>query len=348
MRRLILAALLILQIPAAWARTVTDMAGRRVEIPDAPARIACLEVMCYPRMLMMHAEGRVVTRVVNGAPWAARTNPALSSIPAFASAPNLEDVMARHPDLALVSANYGLSRSALAEAGIPALVFQPVRAARSEGEFIADAKTMVRLAGQVLGGEAQSMAEEWCAYFDDRLRLVRGRIAAIPAEKRPKLYYARGPKATNTHGRGGFFNWVGALAGARMVIDEEGPAAANSQVSPETLIGWNPDVIVVGRQYAPEIVLDDPRLADLAAVRRHRVYSSPEGVFYWDGGPEQVLLLQFLAKRLYPDLFADLDLATEIKGYYARFYRTVLSDEEVSNLLEGRGPDGSRFNPMNN
>ena len=107
-------------------------------------------------------------------------------------------------------------------------------------------------------------------------------------------------------------------------------------------------MIVVGRQYAPEMVLDDSRLADLAAVRHHRVHSSPEGVFYWDGGPEQVLLLQFLAKRLYPDLFADLDLADEVKRYYARFYRTALSDDDVANLLEGRGPDGSRFNPMNN
>jgi iron complex transport system substrate-binding protein len=133
-----------------------------------------------------------------------------------------------------------------------------------------------------------------------------------------------------------------------MSIDEDGPALSNAQISPETLVHWNPDAIVVGRQYSPDIVTGDSRFAGLKAVRSKRVWSSPEGVWYWDGGAEQVLLLQFLAKRMYPDLFRDLDLAGEVKSYYARFYRTDLSDDEAAKLLDGRSPDGSRFNPMRN
>ena len=72
----------------------------------------------------------------------------------------------------------------------------------------------------------------------------------------------------------------------------------------------------------------------------------PAGVFFWDGGPECGLLLLYLAKHLHPDLFPELDLASEVKDYYRRFYRTDLSSEEVDLLLRGLGPDGRRRNPF--
>ncbi|MGO9484838.1 MAG: hypothetical protein ACLPX9_09695 [Rhodomicrobium sp.] len=71
-------------------------------------------------------------------------------------------------------------------------------------------------------------------------------------------------------------------------------------------------------------------------------------VFYWDGGPEGMLLMEFVAKLLYPDRFAGLDLTAEVQDYYARFYGYRLSAGQAALLLQGRSPDGSRFNPMNN
>lgn len=346
--RLIVVVLLALLIPATLqARPVTDLSGRVVEIPDIPVRIACLEVLCYPRMLMLGAQDKVVAMVRTAAPWMERSNPVVAAIPSFLGTPNPEEVLALRPQVAFINKSYGLTGDFLAAAGVPALIAQPGRQARSADEFIADAKAMVRLFGQVLGGESARLAEDWCAYFDKRLTMVRSRVAAIPPERRPSLYYVRGPRVINTQGRGGYTTWVGELAGARMVVNQ-GTWGGKGDLSTETLLAWNPDIVVVGRQYPLDVVLADPRLADLAAVRNRRVYPTPEGVFYWDGGPEQVLLLQFLAKLLYPDLFADLDLAAEVKAYYARFYRTFLTDAEVATLLQGRSPDGSRVNPMNN
>lgn len=343
-----LAALLLLPWAGARGGEVIDMIGRRVSIGDDPRRVACLEVMCYPRMLMLGAAERVVSRVRNGAPWAERTNPGLAGIAAYDSQPNMEDILRHRPDLALASANYGLGLEALTKAGIPAVVSQPRGNADSPAAFVADAKEMVRLVARVLGGGAPAIAEQWCAYFDERLAFVARRLAGLGPQERPRVYYMRGPSVLSTHGRGGFINWVVTLAGGRMAIDEDGAAVANATISAETLLRWNPDIILVGRQYAPETVLNDPRLAQVAAVRRGQVWSLPEGVYYWDGGPEQVLALQYLAKRMHPDLFADLDPAAEVKAYYARFYRTSLSDDEVANLLDGRSPDGSRFNRFNN
>ncbi|NFV79256.1 ABC transporter substrate-binding protein [Magnetospirillum aberrantis] len=346
MRRLLI-LLTVLAAPA-WGREIEDMAGRVVSVPDHADRVACLEVLCYPKMLMLGAADRVVLMTDNAAPWLVATNPAAAAIPRVGAEVNMEEVLARGAQLAFFRYAPERTRAKLAELGVPALLSQPLSHARPDGQGFADeAKAMVRLFGKALGGEAERRAEEWCAYFDERVRFVAGRVAKVPPARRTRLYYVRGPQALSTQGRGSYTYGAGLLAGADMVVGRAS-LADKGGVSMEDMLGWDPEVILVGRQYPLELVLDDPRWKDVAAVRSGRVHSTPEGVFYWDGGPENVLLMQFMAKLLYPDLFRDFDLAAEVKAYYARFYRVTLSDGDVSQLLQGRSPDGSRRNPMNN
>lgn len=334
-------------VAPAQARPVTDMAGHTVEIPDRVARVACLEVLCYPRMLMLGAEDRVVQMYHTAAPWMHVTNPRMDSIAKFSGDPNIEDLLTRQVDVAFFRYTPEQTVSRLRGAGIPALLSQPATATESAQDFLDQTKQMVRLFGAVLGGEPERRAEEWCAYFDDRVRFVRQRVATIAAARRVSVYYVRGPQALSTQGRNGYTTWAGEIAGARMVV-RDAAMADKGVVAMEDVLRWNPQVVLVGRQYPLEVVTADPRWQDIAAVRSGRVIAVPNGVFYWDGGPESVLLIQFMAKLLYPDLFADFDMAAEVKAYYARFYRTALSDADVANLLDGRSPDGSRANPMNN
>ncbi|MCR6629193.1 MAG: ABC transporter substrate-binding protein [Magnetospirillum sp.] len=257
-------------------------------------------------------------------------------------------MLARRVDVVFYRYSPEQTLAKLTEAGLPALLGQPLRHARNDAQdFVDEAKAMVRLFGQVLGGEAPRRAEEWCAYFDERVRFVTGRVAQVPPNRRVRLYYVRGPQALSTQGRGSYTFWAGTLAGADMVV-KDAPLADKGAASMEDIVRWDPEVVLVGRQYPLDLVTADPRWRDVAAVRQGRVHSMPEGVFYWDGGPETVLTLQFIAKLLYPELFRDFDMAAEIKAYYARFYRTTLSDDDATKLLRGQSPDGSRFNPMNN
>ena len=121
-----------------------------------------------------------------------------------------------------------------------------------------------------------------------------------------------------------------------------------AEVSLEQILVWDPEVIFVGRQYSPDLVLKDPRWRDVSAVRTGRVQVIPDGVFYWDSSSEGVLLLQYMAKILHPALFQDIDLEREVRDYYRAFYGYPLSHEEVVRLLQGQGPDGQRRNPLNN
>jgi iron complex transport system substrate-binding protein len=291
---------------------------------------------------------RVVTMTMTAAPWMVATNPGVDAIQKIPAEPNFEDLLVKQVDVAFFAYNADRTMKKLEALGIPGLVSQPVgRTARTVEDFIADAKRSMRLFGQVLGGEAERRAEAWCDYLNERIRFVTQRLSGLPAGQRLKMYYLRGPGALNTQGVGSNTFWYSEMAGADMVVKSL-PLGGKGSVSMEDMVRWNPDVILVGRQYSLDLVLKDERFAEIAAVKHGRVYSSPEGVFYWDGGPESVLLMLFVAKLLYPDRFADLDVAAEVKNYYAHFYGYQLSDGEVALLLKGQSPDGRRINPANN
>ena len=49
-----------------------------------------------------------------------------------------------------------------------------------------------------------------------------------------------------------------------------------------------------------------------------------------------MLNILWLAKVLHPDLFADLDLAAEVKEYYSIFYDYELTDEQAADLLNSK------------
>jgi len=347
MRALLIALTLLSSVVlSAQARVVVDMAGRSVEIPDRVERVACLEILCYPRMFMLGADDRIALTARTAAPWMAATNPRLTAIPSYLGDFSIEDLAARRVDVAFIRYNPDQVLPLFKAAGIPALIAQPYPSdPKSVDEYVRDLKRMVTLVGEVTGTEERARA--WTDYIDERLHFVAERVSRVPANERKRTYYMRGPGALSTQGKNGYTFWAGTVAGADMVVGRAN-VMSKGDISMENMIAWDPEYIFVGRQYPLETITNDARWKDISAVRNARVISTPEGVFYWDGGPEQILSIQFTASTLYPDLFADFSMSDEARRYYERWYGTKLSVDDAAKLLSGRGPDGSRFNPMNN
>ena len=329
-------------------RVVTDMSGRKVMIPDNIKRVACLEVLGYEKLFLLGQTDKISVMCSTNAPWMEKTNPKVRDIPKIVGEPNFEELLNWKIDLAFFRYNPEKTLDKLADLGIPGIVSQPLNQnIDSAGAFQESNKKMVRLYGDVFGYAARKKAEEWCTYYDEKIRYVTSRTSKIPENRRPKVYYLRGPDALTTQGRNTNTLWYGEMAGADMIAKNLGLDGKGS-VSMETMIRWNPEYIFVGRQYSTDLVLKDARWRDIKAIKEGKVYSLPEGVFYWDGSSEGVLLMEFLAKKLHPDLFIDLDMAKEVKDYYLRFYGYRLTDDETNKLLQGLSPDGLRKNTYNN
>jgi iron complex transport system substrate-binding protein len=327
----------------ASGRVVIDMAGRTVRLPDQLHRVSCNEVLCYEKFFLLGASRLVASMRRTDPPWMSTIDPHVDRVAKVDTDPNREDLLAEGDDVVLMRYN-ALELRGLTSAGIPAIVSQPpLRTHFKDAAAFADAqKRMVRLLASIIGGDAVRKAEEWCGYYDERISYVTARTAGIPEAGRLRAYYLRGPSATTTQGATSNTYWYGVIAGAEMIAKDldfdAGP------MSMEEIIGRDPAFIFVGRQYSPDLVLRDPHWRDISAVKNARVIPLPAGMFYWDGGTESFLLAELIAKTLYPDRFADLNMAEEVRRYYKMFYNFDFTDDEIDKFLRGMTPAGIRRN----
>ena len=329
-------------------RVVTDLSGRQVTIPEKVSRVACLEVLGYEKLFLLGETDKISVMYATDAPWMEITNPRVKELAKFVGEPNFEELLKRKVDVVFFRYNAEQTQAKLSALGIPGIISQPVQHGLESAEaFRESTKEMVRLYGEVFGAAATRKAEAWCRYYDEKIRYVTTRTSQLPQGARPRVYYLRGPDALTTQGLNSSTGWYGTMAGADMVA-KNATLNGKGSVSMEDIVRWNPEYIFVGRQYSRDLVLKDARWRDIQAVKQGKVYCLPEGVFFWDGSSEGVLLMEFLAKKLHPDLFTDLDMAKELKDYYLRFYGYRLTDDEAEKILNGLSPDGQRKNGFHN
>ena len=95
-----------------------------------------------------------------------------------------------------------------------------------------------------------------------------------------------------------------------------------AEVSMEKVLEWNPDILVIDFG-SPAEVYDSPKWKSITAVKNKKIFKQPIGIFIWDRPTAESAVLHplWLAKIAYPDRFADVNLAQEIK----RFYREIMS-----------------------
>lgn len=154
-------------------------------------------------------------------------------------------------------------------------------------------------------------------------------------DRRPRVYYARGPRGLET-GLGGSINVESIEFMARNVAGDTRGGLAT--VSLEQVLVWNPDVIVTIDQDFAANVRNDPAWASIAAVRDGRVHLSPKLPFGWVDFPPSVnrlMGLPWLARILYPNLFPE-GIREPTRRFYRRFYHVDLSDAQIDRVLAGR------------
>ena len=254
--------------------------------------------------------------------------PELGRLTGRGNTANLKSVLALKPDIIVDVGSTAATFVSLAarvqeQTGIPYALL--------DGRFEATASTY-RLLGALIRRDAEPLA----AYAEETLATIQARVTRIPDDKRPRVYYARGPRGLET-GLGGSMNVETIeFLGARNVAAERGGGLVT--VSVEQVLVWNPQVIVtIDRDFA-ENVRNDPRWAQVEAVRTSRVHLSPKLPFGWVDFPPSVnrlIGLWWLAKIFYPDHF-DQDMRSLTRDFYSRFYHVTPSEADIDRVLEGR------------
>jgi iron complex transport system substrate-binding protein len=336
-RRTLIAGLsaAVLAPRAVRAATVTDGAGRAVPVPERVERVfpagppaAIFLYTLAPELLIgwpranRPEEREFLLPDVGGRPEVGR-------ITGRGNTANLEFVLALKPDLILdvgsVTPTYvSLADRVQQQTGIPYALLD----GRFDGIPLAY-RTLGALIGRREQGEALANSAE------GTIKTITQRVDTIALERRPRVYYARGPRGLET-GLGGSINVETIELVARNVAGGTRGGLAN--VSIEQVLLWNPDIIVTIDQDFVATVLSDPAWAPVAAVRARRVHLSPKLPFGWVDFPPSVnrlIGLWWLGKILYPDLFPE-DLRALTREFYTRFYHVTPDDAQIDRVLAGR------------
>lgn len=319
----------------AATRTVVDMDGRSVQIPATVERIGTNYPALNQAIFMLGEADRIVATssdMRTTVPLFATMYPRLKEIsaPFAAGTPdvNTEELLADRPDVVFLSSAGKALLPTMERLGIPALVFASFKSPE-------ELKAGITLVADVLGGDAKNRAQEFTSYYDANIKRVESATADIPPADRPKAYYTAGDPL-QTEGDGSIVKTWMDSSGASNVAADNGISAPPTfaTVSFEDVAKWNPDVIICRQAKTRDDILADPRWRDVAAVQNDRVFASPRGVFLWSvRSAEAALMPLWAAKQFHPDRFADLDMHTEVKDFYSRFYSHDLTDQQIDEIL---------------
>ncbi|WP_228725045.1 ABC transporter substrate-binding protein [Caproicibacter fermentans] len=324
-------------------RTITDMMGNRITVPDEIRRVYCSSPIGTDFLYTLAPE------TLLGWSWAMSDEekkyilspykdlPVLGGNMAGQNSINTETVIKLKPDIILDFAHEGQVGEAVKklseQTGIP-IVEAPSDLDRTEECY--------RFFGDLLN--RKDRGDQLADYVRDSLARTKAVCEKVPAGQRMKLYYSESADGLKTDGTDSMHTEVIDFVRAINVVDMKTTAMANgTAVSMEQVLAWNPEVILLNRKMGGDeflkSVYSDPKWAAVSAVRNKRIYTPVSVPFNWFDRPPsvaRVLGVQWLASALYPDT-VKIDLKSEIQKFYQLFYQAEVSGEQAEALLKASG-----------
>lgn len=329
-------------VTCAEARTVTDSAGRTVEVPDridkvfaaGPPASILLYILAPEKMTGWPNPPTAEERPFIAPAY--RDLPALGRLTGRGGTANLEVVLNTKPELILdfgsVRDTYvSLADNVQAQTKIPYILI--------DGRFSATPAAL-RLLGDILG--LKERGETLAKYVEATFEAIDAVLKTTPAEKRPRVYLARGPDGLETGVVGSINTEIIERAGGRNVAQAAGQSGL-VRASMEQVIVADPEIILTWDRNFFERVKRDPLWAGIRAVREDRVYLAPTASFGWIDRPpslNRVIGLKWLAGLFYPNQLGH-DLRETTREFYRLFYHVNPSDAELETLIawsQGQAP----------
>lgn len=258
--------------------------------------------------------------------------------------PNVDEVLNAKPDVVILKstmkANLG---DQLEELGINVVYV--------DFENLENYLRDVKVLGKIFMDEEKG--EKIARYYNETYNKVINLTSEIPNTIREKvlfLYYSTkgGNIAFNVPGRSWLQTFIIEAAGGDPCQGELSGTGWNT-VNFEQIANWNPDIIfLVTYSKSPtsndvkEQLLRNNTWSGISAIKTGRVYAVPDdcnvgALGSWDcPGSRWILGLEWMAKKINPTLFSDLDIVEEAERFYMEMYGLSQSDADaIINQITG-------------
>jgi iron complex transport system substrate-binding protein len=317
MKKFCLLLLMLASTAALSQRTLSyqDKLGRTVSIQLPVRRAAVLQL--YEFLPALHAWDRVagVGRYAyeNDLMLASRPDIA-KSIPSVGSGTdiNMEALMKLKPDLVITWTFKPENVKYMDEHGIKSIAVYP--------DSVAELYDLIHFQGEIFQREKE--AANVIGQMDGVFNVIHSRVDNISHDQRKKVLWIGG-RQNSVAGASGLTDNILNLVGGRNVAG--GIQQRNADVSIETIIGWNPDVIFIwgNAKYEAKDILNSPQWSRVKAVRDGQVFKAPEWSTW---SPRLAPVCLWMSMKLYPERYKDVNLYAVTDAF----------DRKVFNMAIGR------------
>ena len=239
---------------------------------------------------------------------------------------NLERLIAHRPDLVLLWEDDMLVHTVseqIKKTHIPTVTV-PFREIETMPQSI---ETVAKAIGESARGKLLA---------DYARRIISEVNASVAKEKPTRYYYAEGLDGLSTECDASFHVVALNFAGGENVHKcRQSNLLGLEKISFETLLAYDPDVIIVQHALVFNDLMDDALWKNLRAVKEGRIYLVPTTPFNWIDRPPsfmRILGIQWLSKRFHPKAY-EIDLESRLREFYELFLHVTLSDRDIKTLL---------------
>jgi iron complex transport system substrate-binding protein len=315
---------------AAAQNTVTDMAGRTVQIPTEIKSIATFGAIGVLNTMVetMGAGDKILNQMsanfTKTDQWKYQYvfAPQIKNGPLFENANReiqIEEVLKAAPDVSFCMTK---ETATLLEGKGLTVVYLEWRTQD-------DVPKCINLLGEVLG--KQDVATAYLKWFDEKVAMAEALVSKIPAAERKTVLYGNITSYTQPHI---IAEWWIPRAGGISVTKDRPTGADSYEYTAEDLLAWNPDVMVTTSGKMAGEIKTDGRLAKVKAVADGAIFNIPTVAHIWGNRtPEQPLTIMWLMNKLYPELMPTETLAMEIGDFYSQFFKTDLTPDQITEII---------------
>jgi len=318
-------------------RVITDQLGRSVTIPHNVDRVVILMHQALDVAVELGGQDKIVGILRDWDKYLPdgfrKSWPTIDSVATpgdLKTSVNTEELLKLKPDVVIIT-HYMMTKTGkqIEALGIPVVGISFYKTGYEEasvlnpklkdpkGSYTEGLKQGVRLIGDIL--EQNERAEKLLTHIFKNRKLVEERIAHLSREERTTTYMAY-PKLFSM-GTGKYASVIMEQAGGLNVAME---LAGYKQISMEDVLKWNPQVIFTQDRYrfVAEEIQQSSSWKPIQAVKNNQVFITPEYVKPWGHPcPESIGLGElWMAKKLHPEMFKDIDMQAYANDFYQQFY----------------------------
>lgn len=309
--------------------TVTDALGQTVSFEQPPQRIVLVGKMLFGIADAIYTFPEASKRIValgstqqGSGNFIPLIDPTFKNKMMLQGEAGPEQIAAAQPDLVIMKTSQAEKLGKpLQEIKIPVVYVD----FETPEQYNRDLVTL----GQIFQNEAR--AKEVIAFYQERVDRVSKAVSGLKEDEKPRvllIYYSDkdGQVAFNVPPMTWMQTIMVQIADGKPVWEDANPGNGWTKVGIEQIAAWDPDQIFVVSYTKPvdevlEVLKADPTWQEIRALKENNVFGFAGDLYSWDQPDTRWILgLLWMAGKMHPDLFPDLDIQKEAQIFYQQLY----------------------------